>query len=93
MEYFRILVGLFLLCLLAYYCPLFPPKKKSDAEKAEIARAELEQFVAEHGQMPSQHAELESSRSLYWKLQKAKLLHLLKHDWRRSICEETLKFL
>ena len=38
----------FLLCLLAYYCPLFPPKKKSDAEKAEIARAELEQFVAEH---------------------------------------------
>jgi len=54
----------FLLCLLAYYCPLFPPKKKSDAEKAEIARAELEQFVAEHGQMPSQHAELESSRSL-----------------------------
>jgi Zn-finger protein len=38
----------FLLCLLACYCPLFPPKKKSDAEKAEIARAELEQFVAEH---------------------------------------------
>ena len=82
----------FLLCLLAYYCPLFPPKKKSDAEKAEIARAELEEFVAEHGQMPSQHAELKSSRSSYWKLQKAKLLHLLKHDWRRGVCDDSLKF-
>ena len=70
----------FLLCLLTYYYPLFPPKKKSDAQKADIACSELEQFVAEHGQMSSQHSELKSSQSLYWKLQKAKLLHLLKHD-------------
>jgi hypothetical protein len=62
------------------------------SEKADIARAELEQFVAEHGQMPSQHSDLASSRSLSWKLKKLKLLHLLKHDWRREICEDTLKF-
>ena len=62
------------------------------SEKADIARAELEQFVAEHGQMPSQHSDLASSRSLSWKLKKLKLLHLLKHDWRREICEDTLQF-
>ena len=82
----------FFFSLLSSYYPLFPPKKKSDAEKADIARAELEQFVAEHGQMPSQHSDLASSRSLSWKLKKLKLLHLLKHDWRREICEDTLKF-
>ena len=70
----------------------FPAKEKSDAEKADIVRAELEQFVAEHGQMPSQHADLISSRSLYAKLKKLKLLHLLKHDWRRGVCDDTLKF-
>ena len=82
----------FFFSLLSSYYPLFPPKKKSDAEKADIARAELEQFVAEHGQMPSQHSDLASSRSLSWKLKKLKLLHLLKHDWRRENCEDTLKF-
>ena len=82
----------FLLLPFSYYYPLFPPKKKSDAEKADIVRAELEQFLAEHGQMPSQHADLQSSRSLYAKLKKLKLLHLLKHDWRRGVCDDTLKF-
>ena len=82
----------FLLLPFSYYYPLFPPKKKSDAEKAHIVRAELEQFLAEHGQMPSQHADLPSSRSLYAKLKKLKLLHLLKHDWRRGVCDDTLKF-
>ncbi|CAL1160302.1 unnamed protein product, partial [Cladocopium goreaui] len=81
-----------LLLGLSYYYPLFPPKKKSDAEKADIVRAELEQFVAEHGEMPSQHADLSSSRSLYWKLKKLKLLHLLKHDWRRDVCDDVLTF-
>jgi DNA helicase IV len=81
-----------LLLPFSYYYPLFPPKKKSDAEKADIVRAELEQFLAEHGQMPSQHADLPSSRSLYAKLKKLKLLHLLKHDWRRGVCDDTLKF-
>ena len=83
----------FVLLGFPYYHPLFPPKKKSDAEKADIVRAELEQFVAEHGQMPSQHADLISSRSLYAKLKKLKLLHLLKHDWRRGVCDDTLNFL
>ena len=82
----------FVLLGFSYYHPLFPPKKKSDAEKADIVRAELEQFVAEHGQMPSQHADLISSRSLYAKLKKLKLLHLLKHDWRWGVCDDTLKF-
>ena len=82
----------FVLLGFSYYHPLFPPKKKSDAEKADIVRAELEQFVAEHGQMPLQHADLISSRSLYAKLKKLKLLHLLKHDWRRGVCDDTLKF-
>ena len=82
----------FLLLPLSYYYPLFPPKKKSDAEKADIVRAELEQFLAEHGQMPSQHADLQSSRSLYAKLKKLKLLHLLKHDWRSGVCDDTLEF-
>ena len=50
--------------ILNYY-PLFPPKKKSDAEKADIVRAELEQFLAEHGQMPSQHADLPKAVALY----------------------------
>ena len=81
----------FVLLGFSYYHPLFPPKKKSDA-KADIVRAELEQFVAEHGQMPSQHADLISSRSLYAKLKKLKLLHLLKHDWRWGVCDDTLKF-
>ena len=82
----------FVLLGFSYYHPLFPPKKKSDAEKADIVRAELEQFAAEHGQMPSQHADLISSRSLYAKLKMLKLLHLLKHDWRRGVCDDTLKF-
>ena len=42
--------------------------------------------------MPSQHADLSSSRSLYWKLKKLKLLHLLKHDWRRDVCDDVLTF-
>jgi hypothetical protein len=55
----------FLLLPFSYYYPLFPPKKKSDAEKADIVRAELEQFLAEHGQMPSQHADLPKAVALY----------------------------
>ena len=82
----------FLLCLLSYHYPLFPPKKKSDAEKAELARAELDAFIASHGKVPSQHSDLPGSKSLYQKLQKLKLLHLLKHDWRRGVCDDTLKF-
>ena len=82
----------FLLCLLSYHYPLFPPKKKSDAEKAELARAELDEFIASHGKVPSQHSDLPGSKSLYQKLQKLKLLHLLKHDWRRGVCDDTLKF-
>ena len=42
--------------------------------------------------MPSQHSDLASSRSLYFKLAKLKLLHLLKHDWRRAVCNDTLIF-
>eukprot|EP00435_Cladocopium_sp_Y103_P006529 s6245_g2.t1 len=82
----------FFLLWLSFLFPLFPPKKKLEAEKVEIARAELQEFVAEHGQMPSQHADLASSRSLYYKLKKAKLLHLLKSDWRRDLCKEVQKF-
>eukprot|EP00435_Cladocopium_sp_Y103_P032757 s2515_g8.t1 len=81
----------FLLCL-SYHCPLFPPKKKSEEEKGESPRSELQDSVAEHGQVPSQHSELASSRSLHKKLQRAKLMHLLKSDWRRGLCEEVLKF-
>ena len=82
----------FLLCLLSYHFPLFPPKKKSDAEKAELARAELDEFIALHGKVPSQHSDLPGSKALYKKLHKVKLLHLLKHDWRRGVCDDTLKF-
>ena len=82
----------FFLLLLSCCYPIFPPKKKSDAEKVDIARAELQQFVAEHGQMPSQHSDLASSRSLYMKLKRLKQLHLLQHDWRSVLCEDTLKF-
>ena len=67
-------------------------QKKSDAEKAELARAELEHFMASHGQVPSQLSDLPGSKSLYQKLKKLKLLHLLKHDWRRDVCDDTLKF-
>ena len=35
------------LLLLSYHHPLCPPKKRSDAEQVEIARAELAQFIAE----------------------------------------------
>ena len=54
----------FLLCLLSYHYPLFPPKKKSDAEKAELARAELDAFnvIASHGKVPSQHSDLPGSK-------------------------------
>ena len=82
----------FVLLWLSYQYPLFPPKKKSDAEKAELARAELEHFMASHGQVPSQLSDLPGSKSLYQKLKKLKLLHLLKHDWRRDVCDDTLKF-
>ena len=60
----------FLFCLLLYHYPLFPPKKKSDAEKAELARAELDEFIASHGKVPSQHSDLPGSKSLYQKLKK-----------------------
>ena len=82
----------FLLCLLSYHYPLFPPKKKSDAEKAELARAELDEFIASHGKVPSQHSDLPGSKALYKKLHKVKLLHLLKNDWRRGVCDDTLNF-
>ena len=82
----------FLLCLVSYHYPLFPPKKKSDAEKAELARGELDEFIASHGKVPSQHSDLLGSKALYKKLHKLKLLHLLKHDWRRGVCDDTLQF-
>ena len=78
--------------LLSYLFPLFPPKKKTDAEKRDMAREELEQFVLEHGQMPSRLSELAESRSLYNKLQKLKLTHLLQHDWRKDICQAVQTF-
>ena len=42
----------FLLCLLSrtLMVQMFPPKKKSDAEKA---RAELDEFIASHGKVSS----------------------------------------
>ena len=82
----------FILFLLSYHFPLFPPKKRSEAEKGESVRAELAQFIADHGIIPSQHSELASSRSLYWKLKKLKLLNLLNKDWRRAVCDDTLLF-
>ena len=45
--------------------PFFPPRKKSNAEKDDIARVELQQFIIQHGQVPSQYSDLEGSRSLY----------------------------
>ena len=78
--------------LLAYLLPLFPPKKKSDAEKRDMAREELELFVLEHGQMPSQHSDLEKSRSLYYKIKKLKLTHLLQRDWRKDVCQAVQTF-
>ena len=78
--------------LLLYLFPLFPPKKKADAEKRDMAREELEQFVLEHGQMPSRLSELAESRSLYNKLQKLKLTHLLQHDWRKDVCQAVQTF-
>ena len=78
--------------LLSYLLPLFPPKKKSDAEKRDMAREELEQFVLEHGEMPSQHSDLPKSRSLYNKVQKLKLTHLLQHDWRKDVCQAVQTF-
>ena len=78
--------------LLSYLLPLFPPKKKTDAEKRDMAREELERFVLEYGQMPSQHSDLEKSRSLYYKIKKLKLTHLLQHDWCKDVCQAVQTF-
>ena len=78
--------------LLSYLFPLFPPKKKTDAEKRDMAREELERFVLEHGETPSKHSELAESRSLYNKIQKLKLTHLLQHDWRKDVCQAVQTF-
>ena len=46
--------------------PSFSSKEeKSNAEKDDIVRVELEQFITQHGQVPSQHSDLAGSRSLY----------------------------
>ena len=72
--------------------PLFPPKKKSEAEKIATVCEELERFVLEHGRPPSQHSEIEGSRSLYKRLQKLKLTHKLQHDWREDVCQAVQRF-
>ena len=83
----------FLLCLLSYHYPLFPPKKKSDAEKAELARAELDAFIASHGKVPSQHSDLPGSKSLYQKLQKLKTPASVENMIGAVVfCDDTLKF-
>ena len=78
--------------LLSCLFPLFPPKKKSEAEKIATVCEELERFVLEHGRPPSQHSEIEGSRSLYKRLQKLKLTHKLQHDWREDVCQAVQRF-
>ena len=72
---------------------MFPPKKKSDVEKAESARAELDEFIRVHGEIPSQLSDLSQSRAIYSKLRRLKLLHLLKQEESHvAICKATDTF-
>ena len=82
----------FLTILVSCLFPLFPPKKKSEAEKIAIVCEELERFFLEHGRPPSQHSEIEGSRSLYNRVQKLKLTHKLQHDWREDVCQAVQRF-
>ena len=85
---------LYILLFSSYLFPIFPPKKKSDVEKAESARAELDEFIRVHGEIPSQLSDLSQSRAIYSKLKRLKLLHLLKQeDSHVAICKATDTFL
>ena len=84
---------LYILLFSSYLFPIFPPKKKSDVEKAESARAELDEFIRVHGEIPSQLSDLSQSRAIYSKLKRLKLLHLLKQeDSHVAICKATDTF-
>ena len=69
----------------------FLPRAKQRLKRLR-PRADLEWFILEHGQPPSQYSELASSRSLYKKKQKLKLTHLLQHDWRKDLCQPVPQF-
>ena len=84
---------LYILLFSSYVFPIFPPKKKSDVEKAESARAELDEFIRVHGEIPSQLSDLSQSRAIYSKLRRLKLLHLLKQEESHvAICKATDAF-
>ena len=84
---------LYILLFSSYLFPMFPPKKKSDVEKAESARAELDEFIRVHGEIPSQLSDLSQSRAIYSKLRRLKLLHLLKQEESHvAICKATDTF-
>ena len=84
---------LYILLFSSYLFPIFPPKKKSDVEKAESARAELDEFIRVHGEIPSQLSDLSQSRAIYLKLKRLKLLHLLRQeDSHVAICKATDTF-
>ena len=84
---------LYILLFSSYLFPIFPPKKKSDVEKAESARAELDEFIRVHGEIPSQLSDLSQSRAIYSKLRRLKLLHLLKQEESHvAICKATDTF-
>ena len=84
---------LYILLFSSYLFPIFPPKKKSDVEKAESARAELDEFIRVHGEIPSQLSDSSQSRSIYSKLRRLKLLHLLKQEESHvAICKATDTF-
>ena len=83
----------YILLFSSYLFPIFPPKKKSDVEKAESARAELEEFIRVHGEIPSQLSDLSQSRAIYSKLRRLKLLHLLKQEESHvAVCKATDTF-
>ena len=84
---------LYILLFSSYLFPIFPPKKKSDVEKAESARAELDEFIRVHGEIPSQLSDLSQSRAIYSKLRRLKLLHLLKQEESHvAVCKATDTF-
>ena len=84
---------LYILLFSSYLFPIFPPKKKSDVDKAESARAELDEFIRVHGEIPSQLSDLSQSRAIYSKLRRLKLLHLLKQEESHvAVCKATDTF-
>ena len=84
---------LYILLFSSYLFPIFPPKKKSDVEKAESARAELDEFIRVRGEIPSQLSDLSQSRAIYSKLRRLKLLHLLKQEESHvAVCKATDTF-